>query len=94
MNHYFFNMQIYLASVLQTFMQVEGEFLRDIPVWYSHTPQCHTGAVSFNGQSHLSSLEALEGSDASHIVLKARTAAVPKGAPCMIPSSNHTDNFT
>ena len=29
-----------------------------------------------------------------NLVLKARTLAVPKGAPCMIPSSNHTDNFT
>ena len=29
-----------------------------------------------------------------NLVLKARTAAVPKGASCMIPSSNHTDNFT
>ena len=30
-----------------------------------------------------------------NLVLKARTAAVPKGAPCcMIPSSNHTDSFT
>ena len=29
-----------------------------------------------------------------NLVLKARTAAVPKGTPCMIPSSNHTDNFT
>ena len=28
-----------------------------------------------------------------NLVLKARTAAVPKGAPCMIPSSKHTDNF-
>ena len=29
-----------------------------------------------------------------NLVLKARTEAVPKGAPCMIPISNHTDNFT
>ena len=29
-----------------------------------------------------------------NLILKARTAAVPKGTPCMIPSSNHTDNFT
>ena len=29
-----------------------------------------------------------------NLVLKARTAAVPKGTPCMIPSSNHTENFT
>ena len=29
-----------------------------------------------------------------NLVLKARTAAVAKGAPCMISSSNHTDNFT
>ena len=29
-----------------------------------------------------------------NLELKARTVAVPKGAPCMIPSSNHTDNFT
>ena len=30
-----------------------------------------------------------------NLVLKAKTAAVPKGAPCcMIPSSNHTDSFT
>ena len=29
-----------------------------------------------------------------NLELKARTVAVLKGAPCMIPSSNHIDNFT